>query len=282
MCQSKIQCHSSTRDEEITSALEYIVDKVPYWFGVGISIRSFTLLITKTVLIIDLESIGEQLMSSSQINFTGESLCPTFTPNSFKKDLCQLCQSKIQCHSSASDEEIAAALEYTVDKVPSLIWSYLDFNSNLYVGGYKSGLNRKFLMDAQIGLIVDTAPSLIKTLGPKYEAQRTNVRAEYNRNINVISLDWEDKVEQRINPDELKSTLIDIENTLSNGRSVLIHCAQGKSRSSAVAVAFLSAKLNISIEEALNIVQKGRKMAQPNSGFIKQLSLLKCTLLTWK
>jgi len=50
------------------------------------------------------------------IFFSGESQCPKFSANPFKKDVCSSCQLKIQAHTTASNEEIKAALEYAVDK----------------------------------------------------------------------------------------------------------------------------------------------------------------------
>ena len=55
------------------------------------------------------------------------------------------------------------------------------------------------------------------------------------------------------------------------GKSVLIHCAQGKSRSAVVAVAFLAKTTNVSVAEALDTVKTGRAMAQPNPSFWQQL-----------
>ena len=52
----------------------------------------------------------------AQIHFTGEAHCPEFRPNRFKKDVCSNCQNKIQQHHGASNEDIATALEYFVDK----------------------------------------------------------------------------------------------------------------------------------------------------------------------
>jgi hypothetical protein len=54
-------------------------------------------------------------MEGVQIYFSGQSSCPKFVGNSFKKDVCSNCQQKIQTHSGATDMEIKAALEYAVD-----------------------------------------------------------------------------------------------------------------------------------------------------------------------
>ena len=51
-----------------------------------------------------------------QIHFTGESACKEFVPNQFRKNFCVTCQGKIQQHLDAKPEDIAAALEYSVEK----------------------------------------------------------------------------------------------------------------------------------------------------------------------
>ena len=58
---------------------------------------------------------------------------------------------------------------------------------------------------------------------------------------------------------------------LFSGNSCLIHCAQGKSRSVAIAITFIALAESISIDVALENVQKCRKMADPNPGFMDQL-----------
>lgn len=57
----------------------------------------------------------------------------------------------------------------------------------------------------------------------------------------------------------------------TQGRNVFVHCVVGKSRSPAIVVAYLMKTLYMSFEEALGDVQKKRKMAKPNKGFITQL-----------
>ena len=59
--------------------------------------------------------------------------------------------------------------------------------------------------------------------------------------------------------------------TIFLGYSCLIHCSPGKSRSVAIAITFIALSENISIDTALLNVQKCRKMADPNPGFIDQL-----------
>eukprot|EP01047_Picozoa_sp_COSAG01_P067968 COSAG01_NODE_9714_length_2363_cov_8.026060_1_plen_317_part_00 len=52
---------------------------------------------------------------------------------------------------------------------------------------------------------------------------------------------------------------------------MLVHCAQGKSRSGTVSVAYVAATLGLSVEKSLELVQRGRRMAHPNHNFMQQL-----------
>ncbi len=55
------------------------------------------------------------------------------------------------------------------------------------------------------------------------------------------------------------------------GESVLVHSAQGKSRSSVIAAVFLLLERNLTVKEALSELRKKRNMAEPNPGFRRQL-----------
>ncbi|KAI0332523.1 phosphatases II [Cubamyces sp. BRFM 1775] len=52
---------------------------------------------------------------------------------------------------------------------------------------------------------------------------------------------------------------------------VLIHCAQGVSRSASVAAAFLISHYGCTPDQAVQLVQAKRPCAQPNPGFVSQL-----------
>ena len=56
-----------------------------------------------------------------QMCFSGVAGCPNFRANPFRKNICSLCQSRIQDHSGASDTDIANAIEYSADNIPTLI-----------------------------------------------------------------------------------------------------------------------------------------------------------------
>lgn len=72
-----------------------------------------------------------------------------------------------------------------------------------------------------------------------------------------------------------------IDEAISNGGSVLIHCMMGQSRSVTVAMSYMMRKEEISEEEALRRVREHRPDAKPIDAFLKQLALygrLKCVV----
>merc|ERR1719330_379810 len=127
-------------------------------------------------------------------------------------------------------------------------------------------MNRKFLADANVGLVINTAGGL-KDLFPTFKTDELYG----SLSVTALPLDWQDTESQAIGGAELDEAIAAILSTLSEGRSVLVHCAQGKSRSSTVVVAYVSQIEQLSIDDALRFVQSKRNMAQPNSNFMAQL-----------
>ena len=56
------------------------------------------------------------MASQEQMHFDGSAGCPRFAANPFKRDICQVCQNKIQAHDAASEGDISAAIEYAADQ----------------------------------------------------------------------------------------------------------------------------------------------------------------------
>ncbi|XP_023337271.1 dual specificity protein phosphatase 9 [Eurytemora carolleeae] len=209
------------------------------------------------------------MTASAQICFTGDSGCPNFDPNQFKSDVCKICSKKIQSHIGATKEQICSALEYIVDSIPTLV--LLDeTGGGLYMGGYKAGLNIENLKNKKVGLVVCTAGGLERVLGPKYK-QQLEQRHQKLTEIEDLFIDLSDDLEQVLDFAELTRISERIQHYLELGSSVLVHCAQGKSRSAVVVVFHLRRILNISFEEALKRVKQARSMAEPNPNFINQL-----------
>ena len=87
-----------------------------------------------------------------------------------------------------------------------------------------------------------------------------------------VLVKWDDSLSQRIDDTVVLLELLnEIHDTLNKGQSVLVHCAQGKSRSATIAVAYISKFEGISVIEALRVIQAERAMAEPNLNFMQQL-----------
>ena len=82
---------------------------------------------------------------------------------------------------------------------------------------------------------------------------------------------WVDAHEQVIGERTLTEAILFIHRARAAGGSVLVHCAQGKSRSGTVSTAYVATVGGLAVEPALALVQEGRRMAQPNSNFMEQL-----------
>jgi hypothetical protein len=74
---------------------------------------------------------------------------------------------------------------------------------------------------------------------------------------------------------DIKGHFVDAMQFIEEGRkngAILVHCEQGKSRSASFVIAYLMYHMNISAEEALEMVKKRRPIARPNTHFQVQLS----------
>lgn len=63
-----------------------------------------------------------------------------------------------------------------------------------------------------------------------------------------------------------------------DGGALLVHCMQGVSRSASVVIAYLMESGNMSMDEALALVQSRREVANPNRGFSKHLRKIESKL----
>ena len=79
-----------------------------------------------------------------------------------------------------------------------------------------------------------------------------------------------DQVDFNITP-YLEPCVEFIHGGLEGGGCVLVHCNAGVSRSASMIVAYLMKWKGLSLEEALEVVREGRRMARPNNGFLRNL-----------
>ncbi|EOD34973.1 hypothetical protein EMIHUDRAFT_455441 [Emiliania huxleyi CCMP1516] len=87
----------------------------------------------------------------------------------------------------------------------------------------------------------------------------------------LLDLEWEDSEAFRIPLEDLERGLAWASDRVRAGQMVLVNCAQGKSRSGTMAVAYVMRRLNLPVEEALTRVQQARPLVEPNSAFLEAL-----------
>ena len=69
------------------------------------------------------------------------------------------------------------------------------------------------------------------------------------------------------NQRHFQEALRTIDKALARGRTVFVHCQQGKDRSASIVIAYVMCKLNISFEEALTTVRAQRWIAEPGEEY---------------
>lgn len=213
----------------------------------------------------------------SQATFDGSVECPSFSANRLRADMCTECYHKIFSHKAEAvegDEAVRRALEYTAEgeKTPSQVLKkgdICDGSGALFLGGFKAVLNNNFIATAGVGAVVNTAKGL-EMFGPKYVGGVAETKA---RGVDFLDLNWVDAHDQILPVADLQRSVKYIHAAIITGKSVVVHCAQGKSRSTTVVLAYLSSamKERLTMVDALAFVKERRAMAGPNSSFMKQL-----------
>jgi protein-tyrosine phosphatase len=127
----------------------------------------------------------------------------------------------------------------------------------IYLGNFFSARSKKLLLANKISHIIVAA----------YELDTPYAKNFIYLKLNLMDLPHHPLLE------ELNKIIEFIENTLNcnSNNNILIHCAQGISRSAAIAIAYIMWKQKISYQAAYEQVLAIRPIIQPNEGFIKQL-----------
>jgi len=128
----------------------------------------------------------------------------------------------------------------------------------LYLGAQWNASCERELKYFNIEAIVNCAieikgKQLKKTVGPHYK-----------------HLQWDDQITENIFPD-LEPTVQWIKRYIDTGKKILIHCAQGRSRSVSLIIAYLIQYHQWTYEKSLKWIKKFQPSAKPNESFIQQL-----------
>jgi predicted protein tyrosine phosphatase len=138
----------------------------------------------------------------------------------------------------------------------------------LWVGGIQSSMDADAIKEHSITHIINCSHELPCRFPDQFEYLHIKLYDQTHQNI--ISI--------------FPHAISFINNAYENNGSVLIHCANGSSRSGSIAIAFLLSK-NLDkkektqgiLSETLAFVQAKRPKIQPNPGFLEQLQLFE----TW-
>ena len=202
---------------------------------------------------------------------------PVFEPNMFKKALGtdMVRMGDYYRYAIKSESHCLAAVEEECSNEPSVVL-HPDHRwddgtppgmGGLLHGGFQCVGNLKYLQANNIVAVVNTA----KGLGDFFRKFPKMVAKAKAAGIAFYECGWVDAHEQVIGEQTLTEAILFIHSARAAGGSVLVHCAQGKSRSGTVSTGYVAAVGGLPVELALALVQEGRRMAQPNHCFMEQL-----------
>jgi len=207
-------------------------------------------------------------------HFDGETDCEEFVPDlyhrKFPARMCKSCKKRLGKHNIKAvkkKEHVLKAVE--AGPTASLCWTHNASGAHLFVGGYRSV--GSFCTNEHVVGVVTAA----RGLGGRYPVfSRACRRFKNEGKIQFCNLEWDDSSTQVLKPEDLKRALRFMRERLVAGSNVLTHCAAGQSRSVTVAVAYMIAFEAKNFNRALTAIKSRRTIADPNTGFRKQLDKL--------
>ena len=178
---------------------------------------------------------------------------------------CADCSEDIRAHSrgEVTDAQLLAVLNAQDDGKASVI-----VPGELSVGSYKAAL-RVCKAAAPTECVLNCAGHKLHDFLPPTRAGFDKLRSETPPRL--YDLEWEDSEAFEIKLEEVLSALAWAREQVASGLHVVVNCAQGKSRSGLMAIAYLMAKRKLAVADALAEVQARRPLVQPNPAFMRAL-----------
>lgn len=175
---------------------------------------------------------------------------------------CAECSKDIYAHArdEVADADLGVVLDIVADSKASVI-----IEGELLVGGFKAAIAE--CRSSPSIVCLNVAGCKLHELLPKTRTPFDDLRSQDR----VLDVEWEDSDNFRLEPASVLMAIDWIARQVGHGKSVLINCAQGRSRSGTMATAYLMARDNLDVEEALRRVQSKRPFVAPNPGFLRQL-----------
>lgn len=210
----------------------------------------------------------------SQLTFSGLSQnCSRYAANPFRRDRCTECGKGVRDHraEAVSNDDIMVAIAHAQGAQGGhLILPAENGFGEMHLGGFMAS-GKAYIESRRITHVINAA----KGLGSFFVGWAKQLPALAEQGVVFMRLEWTDTHDQKLYRDQPWDTLTEavlfIEDARKRGGNVVVHCAQGKSRSTTVVVAYMMAKRGMGVEEAVKFVQAKRPEADPNSNFIAQL-----------
>lgn len=146
------------------------------------------------------------------------------------------------------------------------IFSYNN-GASLYLGNITDAIDRIESLNVQ---------AVVRVLCPNMS--KTIQLPEQYKHIEVLDIELYDSPQSDIST-HFETSYNFINKNLERGKSVLVHCWAGVSRSATLVIYFLMKKHKLPLEEAHGYVLNKRCIVNPNQGFLKQLSVADIALL---
>lgn len=178
---------------------------------------------------------------------------------------------------STKDNVKPTRLDLSLQKQFSHIsWQRIDdIGGGLYICGAAALDNKAELSRLGVGCILNCGGEDIYTRS--YNCAVGTPLSKRLQGFQVEVLDAEDVEQQDMRAAWQKAASI-IDQALRRGDGVVVHCAQGVSRSSSTCIAYLMMKENLPLEGAFRRVFQARDYIRPNVGFWRQLRELDVSL----
>lgn len=218
-------------------------------------------------------------MPWNQLHWNANNEC-TYQRHAFAKVRKSLSRNCIHCglditeHNpdTVDEEDVRIALQGGRNEFSTIIAPTTGMGG-LYLGSYQSAVNHKELKNHKVGYVVNAAGPKIFDFFRNFKKKRDNIYST-NKILVTDELNWVDDEDQKVDLAQLVGVIDDIESIRLKGMGVLVHCAQGKSRSTTVVLAYLRRYTGTdqSLKELLEYVKQKRVVAEPNPGFMKWLA----------
>ncbi len=136
---------------------------------------------------------------------------------------------------------------------------------NLYLSPITIAKDEKFFKKNQVTHVLIAAKGL----------------KQYQKGVKYHQLDLVDNPGANIAKYFIESIKF-IDEAISLGQPVLVHCVGGVSRSSSIVIAYVMFKLALTFEKAFELVKGNHERASPNAGFAAQLKQFEVCVLEYQ